>query len=292
MPHNRERRLGWSALWALGASLMGIAILWIALGGRVASEQPEPVVMRSGWQFAVFKAELPGVDNLALDEQGTLYATLESEGKVVAIREHRVEILLRNLRRPDGLLYDRGRLFITEEIDAGRVLQWDLKTRQLNSIAELRKPEGIDRLPNGDLLISEDVRNGRVVRVSKTGEVKTVARDLQRPEGLRLGPEDKIYVAETNMGRILEIAPGQTKVIVAGLHEPDQIAFGPDGALWITEDQRPGRVLRYQAGVLEVIAEGMKAPQGIAFGRDNTVYIAEQGRDRILALHDASKLSP
>lgn len=251
---------------------------------------------RKAVPYRVIQKRLPRVDNLALAPDGTLYATLEGsfgEGYVVRIAEGRVIPLLRDLNRPDGLLLHGDRLYVTEEVENGRVLEYDLAGGTGRTWTVLRKPEGIDRLPDGSLVVSEDMPDGRVLVLDPVGAMRTLAEPLNRPEGLAVGRDGAVYVAETATGRVLRVAPdGGISVVVSGLVEPDQVEMGPDGALWISEDARPGRILRFVDGVLTVFASGLDAPQGMAFGPDGTVYVAEQERGRILAFPPPAATAP
>ena len=151
-------------------------------------------------------------------------------------------------------------------------------------VVTLDNPEGIEFLPDGRLAITEDIDPGRLLGVSLSGEVEVLLTNLSRPEGLAVSAEGAIYFVEEGAGTLSVFKDGRTRVVVGGMNNPDQITFAPDGALWISEDARPGRLLRHHAGSLETIAEDLHAPQGIAFGAAGEVYVSEQGRDRILVL--------
>ena len=248
----------------------------------------------SDMQVRVLADGLPAVDNLAIGDDGVLYATLELKapnGRVVRITQTddgvRVETILDGLNRPDGLLFSNGSLFITEEVKKGRVIGLDLTTGKVTLIANLANPEGIDRLPDGSLIASEDIPDGRVVQISPTGKITTLAAGLNRPEGLAVDGAGNIFVAETGTGRILKIADGKTSVAFSGLKEPDQVEVGPYGAVWVTEDATPGRLLKGFLGRLYPVLQNLSAPQGIAFSLGHghcgpKIYIAEQGQSRIL----------
>jgi sugar lactone lactonase YvrE len=248
------------------------------------------VVVESGWQYRVVAENLPGIDNLCLSPDGSMYATQElrhGAGQVIKLLPGgEINVIVPGLNRPDGLLLRGKYLFITEEIAAGRVIEYDISTNKLRVLATLRFPEGIDMLPDGDLIVSEDAMNGRLLRVRRFGDqaVEVLLDGLNRPEGLVLSQDGAVIFAETGTGRVLAFKNGMLSVMLHELDEPDQIKFAPDGSLWITEDIPNGRLLRFKDGVLETVVSGLHSPQGIAFGADGETWLAEQGRQRILLI--------
>ena len=243
------------------------------------------------WSFEVFADDLSRVDNIVVAPDRSLYVSLEREGghgQIVHVKNGRSDVIMTGLQRPDGLFLSPPYLYVTEEIERGRVLRVDLQEHEQRVLARLNKPEGIRRNVHGDLIISEDLeKDGRIVSLSKTGRVAALATRLKKPEGLLVADDDSILVAESGAGRVLRIADGQRETVIDGLHSPDQIAIAPDGALWISEDRTHGKVYRYVNGRLETVLTGVKKAQGIAFDADGFVYVAEQGRNRILRLRQA-----
>jgi len=261
----------------------------IADNNPVASTGP---ISHSGWTFRVAAENLPGIDNLVTDNAGALYATQElgkGAGKVIHINRGRTTTVIAGLDRADGLLRQGNILFVTEETFQGRILEFELTTKKMRTLAVLSKPEGIDMFPDGDLLVSEDIRRGRLVRVRRSGDkpVEVILADLKRPEGVLIRPDGTIIFAETASGRVLSYRNGTVTVVVEGLSEPDQVELAADGSLWITEDVRNGRLLRWHDGVLETVLSGLHYPQGMAFAAGGSVWLAEQGRQRILLIHSA-----
>jgi sugar lactone lactonase YvrE len=279
-------------------SLVLLAAGWFHHGGAHASGAAEPAPSPQpgkGWRYQVYAQDLPGVDNLAFGPDGALYATLEldnGQGKVVRILDGQATTVLEGLNRPDGLFVHGQLLYITEEVPYGRVLELDLSTGRLRTLAELYKPEGIGMLPDGDLVVSEDRVNGRLVRLRRGGGIEVVIGRLNRPEGLAVAKDGAIYFAETGTGRVLAYRNGELETVLNDLDEPDQVRFAPDGALWITEDARPGRLLRRKNGALEVVMTGLHLPQGIAFTGNGAVLVAEQGQRRILLIERAKGGKP
>ncbi len=258
----------------------------------VVAGEPAPsehVVAEADWKFRVAAKNLPGIDNLVIAPDGSLYATQElpnGAGKVIRLHRGEVSVVALGFTRSDGLLLRGKQLFITEEIPEGRVLEFDLTSKKQRVLATLHSPEGIDMLPDGALVVSEDNINGRLLRVSRDGKgvPEVILGGLNRPEGLAAKPDGTVIFAETATGRVLSFRNGEVNVVVDDLDEPDQVEIAPDGSLWITEDVNDGRLLRLKDGALETVLSGLRSPQGMAFGADGSIWLAERGRQRILAI--------
>jgi sugar lactone lactonase YvrE len=270
----------------LAAALAGL--LMLPAGAPAADKAKTPsVVPAKGWHFSVYAENLPMVENVTVNGDGIVYATLEdvgAKGQVVRIRNPKQEVLLSELNHPDGIVPLGKLLIVTEEADEGRVLEINPATGEKRVLATLYNPEGIAVLPDGDLVISEDSVNGRLVRLNRQGKIETILGGLNRPEGLCVARDGTIYFAETATGRVLAFKDGVVRSVVVDLDEPDQLKLAPDGALWITEDSVRGRLLRLKDGALHVILSGLVYPQGMAFLPNGNLLLAERGRSRLLQI--------
>jgi len=246
-----------------------------------------PIAPAPGWQYRVYAEDLPRVDNIDWDRHGNLYATLErskGRGKLVRIGTPSHKVILDKLNRPDGLVVVGDKLYVTEEVMQGRIIELDIETGKTRTLARLDMTEGIEPLPGGGLVLAQDMGRGALVHLNLNGKLTPLYPGLVRPEGLAVDRQGRIYIAETGTGRVLRLFKGKLSVVVAGLNEPDQLLLQSDGSLWISEDSKDGRLLKLKEGKLEVIMEHLKSPQGMAFTSEGILLLAEQGRDRILAI--------
>jgi len=249
--------------------LCGLAAAVIAVSAAGSeSVAPVEVVAEAGWKYRVVTQNLPGIDNLVMAPDGSLYATQElpnGAGKVIKLRRGEVTIVASGFSRPDGLLLRGKFLFITEEIPEGRVLEFDLASKKQRVLATLHNPEGIDTLPDGDLVVSEDSINGRLLRVRRDGAkaVEVILGGLNRPEGLVARPDGAVIFAETATGRVLSYKSGEVNVVVDDLDEPDQVEIAPDGSLWIERSVRLGLPQTWDIiGANGVLAGRLQMPRG------------------------------
>ncbi|MBI3571808.1 MAG: SMP-30/gluconolactonase/LRE family protein [Gammaproteobacteria bacterium] len=279
-------QIGWISCVLMGG-FTGVALM---LPAAFAEEPPEQVVAQAGWEFRVEAQNLSNIDNLVMADDGSVYATQEiphRAGKIIRLNRGEITTVVSGLNRPDGLLLRGKSLFIVEETDNGRVLEYDLSAKKLRTLAVLNHPEGIDMFPDGDLVVSEDTTEGRLLRIRRDGRqaAQVILDELKRPEGLVVSPDGAIVFAETATGRVLSCRNGEVNVVVDDLANPDQVEWAPDGALWITEDVDDGRLLRLKDGTIETILSGLRSPQGMAFDAHGGVWLAERGRQRILVIH-------
>lgn len=141
---------------------------------------------------------------------------------------------------------------------------------------------------------------------------------LQNPTGTVVGPDEKLYIVDTNNHRIRRFTLGgniETVVgtgsaenrvhgdggpaVAAQLRFPGDIAFGPDGLLYIA-DNRNYRIRRVGSdGIISTVAgngsifnnpaveglpatdAGLSGPSSIAFDGAGRLYIAESDRNRV-----------
>lgn len=129
---------------------------------------------------------------------------------------------------------------------------------------------------------------GRVVHLTKSGTVKTVADDLHYANGIAVGADGRLYVNESEAGRVISFAMGQDGTLsdrrlfvrlqaLGGAPDayPDGIKLGPNGNFYVGH---------YSSGtIMEVAPDGTlkntydvpsKAAPNLAFSDDGkTMYV-------------------
>ncbi len=278
-PARPIRRGGYKGL----ASVLSLVVtLFVPVVGAVDTSG---VQSGKGWRYRVVADNLPEVDDLAVGSDGSLYATqvlAGGKGRVIRLHHGQPEVVIDGLERPGGILLKGRQLYVTEQVNDGRIVKLNLGDGRRHVFEGLRNPEHLALLPDGDLVVTEDVLNGRLTRVSANGTTEVIASGFNGVEGLAVARDGTIFIGETGTGRVLAYKEGALNVVVDDLDAPGQIEWVPDGALWITEDSRSGRLLRLKDGVLETVLSGLISPQGISLAENGAVFVAERGRGRIL----------
>ncbi len=275
------RRIGFS-----GVILCGFFLFFIIQGCASSPETCGEPVAEQGYEYDVFASGLPSVDNITKTDDGMLYVTLErsrGRGQVVhLLPDGRLgEVILKGLQRPDGLRAGDGKLFIVEESKNGRLLEYDIKSKELRTLARIGHLEGLIIRSKSELIVTKDRKNGKLLSVNLEGKKHVLARGLKRPEGIVMGGDGEIYIAETSTGKILVYKNGEIKTLLSGLNKPDQLALTGDGAILITEDADPGRFLSFKNSKLTTLARCLDSPQGI-LPLNGAILVSEQGRGRVL----------
>ncbi len=248
-------------------------------------------VRAEGYVVEVVANDIRMADGLAFHSSGALLVSEEYRGggvKRVDPVSGLSSYIARDLADPDNLLVVDEEIYLTEEDVDGRIAKIDRRERVTTYAAGLRRPEGMDRGPDGSLYIAEHWPNGNVYRFAPDG-TRSVLGQADDGEGLRVLPDGSVVVAETTSNLVSRFLPDGNKVtVVEGtLTSPDGIAYDPSSdRLLITEDEAPGRLLRvnYESGELEVIATGLHQPQTMLLEADGSILVSEQGENRILRL--------
>lgn len=141
-----------------------------------------------------------------------------------------------------------------------------------SGLGQLNNPQGVavdrtgrvyvaDTGNNRVLIYNTPLSNGKPADVTLGGALGAGAAQMNMPTGLAIGPDDRLYVADTGNNRVLVFNPpftnGKAATKVYG-----QAGFGTAA---------PG------AG-----ATGMRGPSDVAVDAANNVFVADRGNNRVL----------
>ncbi len=98
---------------------------------KIGEKTNLPFTLYSGFNIGVFAKNLIGARDLEFTNDGTLIVSLTSSGKIVALSDtdndglaDKTKTLISNLKRPHGLAYRDGKLYVAEET-AVSSFDWD-----------------------------------------------------------------------------------------------------------------------------------------------------------------------
>lgn len=94
---------------------------------RKGGEMPFPLQVPQGYHIGLFAHDIGPVRDLQISPEGILLASVTSNGQVLAFRDTNGDgivddkhILVRNIRKPHGLAFYKGYLYVASELDVTR----------------------------------------------------------------------------------------------------------------------------------------------------------------------------
>ena len=259
---------------------------------QVTGSQISALDHRSG-ELGVVSAkggEIVAPDDVAFDARGNLYATEVMDGRV-SMRDiaGRTRVLRDDVPSANGITFHRGRLFIGECREGGRLLELDVAGGPPRVLLDgVPSPNAMEVGPDG-LLYFPVMGANEIWRVDPDGgEPQCVARDLGVPDSVKFDPQGYIVSTQVASGQVLRIDPrsGEQRLLAQLSPGLDNCTLVGDRVLVsnftgeITEISPDG-------ATRTVLSGGLNWPLDLAVGHDGRLYIAD-GTYFYVALPDGS----
>src|SRR6202045_5241964 len=222
--------------------------------------------------------EIVAPDDVAFDARGNLYATEVMDGRV-SMRDiaGRTRVLRDDVPSANGITFHRGRLFIGECREGGRLLEMDLNGGEPRVLLEnVPSPNAMEVGPDG-LLYFPVMGANEIWRIDLDGGApETVASGLGVPDSVKFDSAGRIVSTQVHSGQGLRIDPrtgDQTGLadLNPGLDNStfvgDQL-FVSNFTGEITEILDGGRTST-------VLPGGLNWPLDLAVGADGHLYVAD-----------------
>ncbi|BBZ27119.1 gluconolaconase [Mycolicibacterium madagascariense] len=158
-------------------------------------------------------------DDVAFDIRGNLFATEVMDGRV-SVRDAKgtTRVLRDDVPSANGITFHRGRLFIGECREGGRLMEFD--------------PDG--------------------------GPPRILLEDVPSPNAMEVGPDGLLYFPVMGANEIWRIDPdgSHVEIVATGLGVPDSVKFDADGFI-VSTQVASGQVLRIdpRTGAQTVLAQ-------------------------------------
>jgi len=188
----------------------------IELTGKAAKDLPvDKLKVPAGFKVEVWAEGMPGARTMALGDKGTVFVGTRQLKEVYAVRadggKREAKVLLKGLDAPNGLVFNKGTLFVAER---GRITRYDNIESQLDSPPEAKiVVDGLDPEkqpghfwkflalgPDGKLyfnigapgnIVMPTYMQASIMRVDMNGVLETVALGVRNSVGMAFNPKTK-----------------------------------------------------------------------------------------------------
>jgi len=222
--------------------------------------------------------EITAPDDVAFDPSGNLYATEVMDGRV-SMRDAagRSRVLRDDVPSANGITFHRGRLFIGECREGGRLLELDLNGGAPRVLLEnAPSPNAMEVGPDG-LLYFPLMGANEIWRIDPEGGTpERVAGDLGVPDAVKFDSSGCIVSTQVHSGQVLRIDPRTGARTVLATLNP-----GLDNLTFVGErlfvSNFTGEIIEILSGggSRVVLPGGLNWPLDLAVGVDGNLYIAD-----------------
>jgi sugar lactone lactonase YvrE len=217
-------------------------------------------------------------DDVAFDPSGNLYATEVMDGRV-SMRDAagRTHVLRDDVPSANGITFHRGRLFIGECREGGRLLELDLNGGAPRILLEnAPSPNAMEVGPDG-LLYFPLMGANEIWRIDPEGGVpERVASDLGVPDAVKFDSAGCIVSTQVYSGQVLRIDPrsGERTVLAALNPGLDNLTFVGE-RLFVSNFT--GEITEILGGGKSrtALPGGLNWPLDLAVGAEGNLYIAD-----------------
>jgi sugar lactone lactonase YvrE len=222
--------------------------------------------------------EIIAPDDVAFDERGNLYATEVMDGRVSVLETTgRTRVLRDDIPSANGITVYRGRLFIGECREGGRLLELDPNGGAPRVLLEnVPSPNAMEVGPDG-LLYFPVMGANEIWRIDPDGGApERVATDLGVPDAVKFDSEGYIVSTQVHSGQVLRIDPRTGRRTVLATLNPglDNVTF-VDNRVFVSNFTGEITEILGAGQTHTVLPGGLNWPLDLAVGDDGSLYIAD-----------------
>lgn len=224
--------------------------------------------------------EIVAPDDLVFDDQGNIFATEITEGRVSVLEPNgQARVICGDMPCANPITYHQGRLFAGECRPDGRIMELDLNGGAPRVILEnVPMPNAMEVGPDG-LLYFPVMGTNEIWRVSlQGGAPEVVARDLGVPDSVKFDADGFIVSTQVASGQVLRIDPnsGQQTVLATIAPGLDNLTF-VDGRLFVSSISGQVNEVLANGNVKPLVQDGLNWPLGLAVAEDGSLFVADGG---------------
>lgn len=247
---------------------------------QVSGSQISAVDVATGAVEAIspMGGDIVAPDDLAFDDDGNLYATEITEGRVsVRAPNGQTRVLCGDMPCANPITFHQGRLLAGECRVGGRILELDLHGGAPRVLLDnVPMPNAMEVGPDGLLYIPVMGAN-EIWRLPLTGSTpEVIARDLGVPDAVKFDPAGNIVSTQVASGQVLRINPrsGERTVLADIAPGLDNLAF-VGHRLFVSSISGQINEIVAPGDVRSLLPDGFNWPLDLAVGDDGTLFIAD-----------------
>lgn len=217
-------------------------------------------------------------DDLAFDEQGNLYATEITEGRVSLRAPNGVtRVLSADVPVANPITVHQGRLFVGECRPDGRILELDRNDGRARVLAsDVPMPNAFAVGPDGKLYFPVMGTN-EIWRIDLDGGApEKVAGDLGVPDAVKFDAQGFIVSTQVASGQVLRIDPrnGERTVLAQLTPGLDNLSFIGE-RLFVSNISGTVVELLKDGSVRSLVSDGFNWPLGLAMDDSGALFVAD-----------------
>lgn len=217
-------------------------------------------------------------DDLAFDEQGNLYLTEITEGRVSMLApDGTARVVYGDMPVANPVTYHQGRLIAGESRPGARIMELDRNGGAPRVILEdVPMANAFEVGPDGKLYFPVMGTN-EIWRVSLDGGApEVVAKDLGVPDSVKFDPQGYIVSTQVASGQVLRIDPrtGEKTVLADMAPGLDNCTFVGD-RLFVSSISGQVNEILESGKIRSVVPDGLQWPLGLAMGEDGILFVAD-----------------
>lgn len=219
-----------------------------------------------------------GPDDLVFDDEGNLYATEITEGRVsMRAPNGTTKVIYGDIPVANPITFHQGRLIAGELRIGGRIMELDRDGGAPRIILDnIPMVNAFDVGPDGKLYFPVQGLN-EIWRISlEGGAPEVVAKDLGVPDSVKFHPDGYIVSTQVHSGQVLRIDPrnGERSVLA-------QLTAGLDNVTFVGERTFVSNISGYVVEILDggktqdLVPDGWSWPLGMAMDETGLIFVAD-----------------
>lgn len=244
-------------------------------GSKISVVDPDTGAIED---FVAAGAGITAPDDIVFDDQGNLYATEITEGRVSVRRPNgQTQVLFGDLPVANPITFHNGMLIAGELRMGGRIMELDRNGGAPRVIADgVPMANAFDVGPDGKLYFPAQAAN-EIWRVSLDGGApEVVAKDLGVPDSVKFHPDGYIVSTQVVSGQVLKIDPrtGARELLADIGPGLDNVAF-VNGRTFVSHIRGSIHEVVAPGSARALVESGFQWPMGIGVNSAGQVYVAD-----------------